>query len=215
MLSFYSTFVIAFSAIFTIVNPLGAVPAFLAMSTHDSMSKKIDMARRASWIAFLVLAGCAALGGFLFRFFGITLPAVKIAGGILLFFIAMDMLNARQSRAKGTLEEAEEGVVKDDIAVFPLAIPLLSGPGSIVTVFILADKATGLLEHTALYLSIALTMVLSFFMLREAGKLVRFMGQIGLNVFSRLMGLILAAIACQFLIDGILGAFPQLFPVSG
>ena len=168
------------------------------------------MARRAAWVSFGVLVVCAAVGGFLFRFFGITLPAVKVAGGILLFLIAMDMLNARQSRAKGTLEEAEEGSVKDDIAVFPLAIPLLSGPGAIVTIFILVDKAQSVPEHAALYTSLAITAILSFMVLREAGRLVKLMGQIGLNVFSRLMGLVLAAIAMQFIIDGAKEALPGL-----
>lgn len=168
------------------------------------------MARRAAWISFAVLVACAAVGGFIFRFFGITLPAVKIAGGALLFLIAMDMLNARQSRAKGTVEEAEEGVGKDDIAVFPLAIPLLSGPGAIVTIFILVDKAKTVPEHVALYTSLALTAVACFLVLREAGRLVKLMGQIGLNVFSRLMGLILAAIAVQFVIDGVKEALPGL-----
>lgn len=207
---FYSFFLISFSAIFTIVNPLGAVPAFIAMTAQDSPIKRVYMARRACWVAFLVLVVCAAVGGFLFRFFGITLPAFKIAGGILLFLIGLDMLNARQSRAKGTVEEAEEGVIKDDIAVFPLAIPLLSGPGAIVSVFILVDKAKAAEEHLALYLSIALTIFICFFILRQAGRVVQWMGQIGMNVLSRLMGLILAAIAIQFILDGLKEALPGL-----
>ncbi len=208
--SFYSFFIIAFSAIFTIVNPLGAVPAFLAMSAHDSKQKKESMAWRAAWISCGVLIVCAAIGGFLFRFFGITLPALKIAGGTLLFVIGMDMLNARQSRAKGTLEEAEEGVDKDDIAVFPLAIPLLSGPGAIVSVFILSDKAKTWPEHVAIYGAIVIVAMASYVVLREAGHLVKLLGQIGMNVFTRLMGLILGAIAVQFILDGLREALPGL-----
>jgi multiple antibiotic resistance protein len=210
MQSFYSFFIISFSAVFTIVNPIGAVPAFIAMSADDPQPKRVSMARRAAWISFGVLVVCAAVGSFLFRFFGITLPAVKMAGGVLLFLIAMDMLNARQSRAKGTLEEAEDGRVKDDIAVFPLAIPLLSGPGAIVTIFILADKAQTFADHVALYTSLAITSLICFLVLREAGRLTRLLGQIGMNVFSRLMGLILAAIAVQFIIDGVKEALPGL-----
>ncbi|MBX7231836.1 MAG: MarC family protein [Bdellovibrionales bacterium] len=210
MANFYSYFIIGFSAIFSVVNPLGAVPAFLAMTADDSRSKQRSMAKRASWIALGVLVICGAIGSFLFRFFGITLPAVKIAGGCLLFLIAVDMLNARQSRARSTAEEAEEGVIKEDIAVFPLAVPLLSGPGSIVTVFILMEKASTPVEHLALYLGMGLTMFLSFLMLSEASRLTRIMGRIGMNVFSRIMGLILAAIAAQFIIDGIKEALPGL-----
>lgn len=203
MQGFYAFFLIAFSALFTIVNPLGAVPAFLAMTVDDTPAKRAFMARRACWVCFGVLIGCAALGGFLFKFFGITLPAVKIAGGALLFLIGMDMLNARQSRSKATAEEAEEGIEKDDIAVFPLGIPLLSGPGAIVSVFILADKAHNWIEQAALYTCIAIISIASFVVLREAGRLTKYLGRIGLNVFTRLMGLILAAIAVQFVIDGI------------
>jgi multiple antibiotic resistance protein len=210
MQSFYQFFLVAFSAIFTIVNPLGVVPVFLAMSAQDSQEKRRDMARRAAIVAFSVLVVSAALGGVLFRFFGITVPALKIAGGCLLFFIALDMLNARQSRAKGTVEEAEEGVEKEDIAVFPMAIPLLSGPGAIVTVFLLIEKAKTPWEDSAVYLSIAVTAMISFLILREAGRLVRIMGRIGMNVFSRLMGLILAAVAVQFIIDGVKEALPGL-----
>jgi len=201
--SFVSFFIIAFSAVFSIVNPLGAVPVFLAMTGNDSGEKRISMAWRACWVSLGVLLGCAAIGGFIFRFFGISVPAIKIAGGSLLFLIAMDMLNARLSRAKGTEEEAQEGLTKDDVAVFPLAIPLLSGPGAIVSTFILTEKAQRIEEHAALYLSIFATMALAYVVLRQAGRLVHLMGRIGMNIFSRLMGLILAAIAVQFIIDGI------------
>lgn len=210
MENFYAFFIIAFSAMFTIVNPLGAVPVFLAMTLDDPPPKRMHMALRASTVSLIVLLACGAVGGFVFKFFGITLPAVKIAGGILMFTIAVDMLHARTSRAKSTEEEAREGVIKQDIAVFPLAIPLLSGPGAIVSVFILSEKAQGAPEQGALYLSIVLTMLLSFLVLREAGRLVRLMGRIGMNVFSRLMGLVLAAIAVQFVIDGVREALPGL-----
>ena len=210
MQSFYAFFIVSLSAIFTIVNPLGAVPAFLAMTAQDSAAKRLSMAKRASLLSLGVLVTCAAVGGFLFKFFGITMPALKIAGGCLLFFIAIDMINARPSRAKGTDEEAEEGVIKDDIAVFPLAIPLLSGPGAIVTIFILVEKAKTPLEEFALYLSLVITAIGSFIILKEAGRLARYMGQIGMNVFSRLMGLVLAAIAVQFILDGVKDALPGL-----
>ena len=210
MQSFYAFFIVSLSAIFTIVNPLGAVPAFLAMTAQDSAAKRLSMAKRASLLSLGVLVTCAAVGGFLFKFFGITMPALKIAGGCLLFFIAIDMINARPSRAKGTDEEAEEGGIKDDIAVFPLAIPLLSGPGAIVTIFILVEKAKTPLEEFALYLSLVITAIGSFIILKEAGRLARYMGQIGMNVFSRLMGLVLAAIAVQFILDGVKDALPGL-----
>ena len=172
------------------------------MTTGDSVEKRISTAKRACIVAFCVLCGCAAAGEIVFRMLGITLPALKIAGGLLLLFVAMDMVNARQSRTKGSEEETQEGAMKDDVAIFPLGIPLLSGPGSIVTVFILMERTQSYVDHAFIYASILLTMVLSFLMMRQANWLARLLGQTGINVFSRLMGIVLAAIAMQFILDG-------------
>jgi multiple antibiotic resistance protein len=208
--SFYSYFVIALSTLFTIVNPLGAVGPFLAMTTDYGRDRRRATAHRSGIVCFGVLIGCSVLGDFVFRFFGITLPALRVAGGILLFFVALDMLNARPSGVKGTSEEAQEGSSKEDVAVFPLGIPLLSGPGAIVSVFILSEKASSVAQHTALYAAIFVTAALSALMLSEANRLAIFMGQIGINVMSRLLGLVLAAVAVQFIIDGLKQALPHL-----
>ncbi len=210
MSSFYSYFVIALSTLFTIVNPLGAVGPFLAMTTDYGRDRRRATAHRSGIVCFGVLIGCSVLGDFVFRFFGITLPALRVAGGILLFFVALDMLNARPSGVKGTSEEAQEGSSKEDVAVFPLGIPLLSGPGAIVSVFILSEKASSVAQHTALYAAIFVTAALSALMLSEANRLAIFMGQIGINVMSRLLGLVLAAVAVQFIIDGLKQALPHL-----
>ncbi len=198
-----SFFFVSLTTIFSIVNPLGALGPFLAMTANDPKEKRLSTAKRSSLVSFLVLIGCATAGTFIFQFYGISLPAVKIAGGILLFLVALDMINARPSRTKSTSEEAEEGIEKEDVAIFPLAIPLISGPGSIVSVFILAERAQSLLHHFYLYLAIALTMVGVFLILRSGHQIARWLGKIGINVFARLMGLILAAIAAQFVIDGV------------
>ena len=202
-----SFFIVAFSAIFTIVNPLGAVGPFLAMTLNDPDSKKELTARRSSLVACCVLAVCAGVGSFIFQFFGITMPALKIAGGCLLFLVAMDMINARQSGTKATAEEEQEGLQKEDIAIFPLGIPLLSGPGAIVSVFILVERAKSPLQHAFVFLAIAVTMFVSYIILRQASKLAKIFGHTGINVFSRLMGLILAAIAVQFILNGIKDVF--------
>lgn len=206
----HSFFLVAFPAIFTIVNPMGAVGPFLAMTGRDSISKKHSTAQRACMVAAIVLAICAAIGGFIFQFFGITIPALKIAGGFLLFVVGTDMMNARESRVKATEEEREEGALKEDIAIFPLAIPLLAGPGSMVTVFILQERAHTLIDQATIYLSIAATMVLSYLILNQASRLARFFGATGMNVMSRVMGLILAAIAVQFILTGLSEALPGL-----
>ncbi len=205
-----SFFLVAFPAIFTIVNPLGAVGPFLGMTARDSLQKRSSTARRACVFSAIVLAVCAAVGSFVFQFFGITLPALKIAGGSLLFLVSIDMLNARESGSKATVEEREEGALKEDIAIFPLGIPLLAGPGSMVSVFILVERAKTPLEQGYIYLSIALTMLLAFLVLNQASRFARFFGATGINVMSRMMGLILAAIAVQFILNGLAEALPGL-----
>lgn len=203
-------FLVAFPAIFTIVNPLGAVGPFLAMTARDSLKKRKSTAKRACVLAAVVLFVCAAVGGFVFSVFGITLPALKIAGGFLLFLVGMDMINARESRARSTDEEREEGALKEDVAIFPLGIPLLSGPGAMVSVFILVERAREPIDYAIIYFSIALTMLISLIFLLQASKLARFLGATGINVMSRIMGLILAAIAVQFILNGLLDALPGL-----
>lgn len=201
-------FLICFPAIFSIVNPLGAVGPFLAMTSRDSRKKRNSTALRACTLALSVLVICASMGGLVFEIFGITLPALKIAGGGLLFLVAMDMINARESRA--TEEEREEGAMKEDIAIFPLGIPLLSGPGAMVSVFILVEKAKTAADLSMIFISIFLTMVISFVVLSQASMLARWLGATGINVMSRLMGLILAAIAVQFILNGLKEALPGL-----
>lgn len=206
----FNFFLVAFPAIFTIVNPLGAVGPFLAMTARDSVEKRYSTAQRACMLATIVLAVCAGIGGFLFQFLGITLPALKIAGGFLLFGVAIDMLNARESRSKATDEEREEGALKEDIAIFPLGIPLLSGPGSMISVFILMERAQDGFEQALIFVAIAATMLVSFVVLTQASRLARLLGATGINVMSRIMGLVLAAIAVQFVLNGLTEALPGL-----
>jgi multiple antibiotic resistance protein len=201
---------VAVTTLVTIVNPLGALGPFLAMTLMESNERRRQIAWRASLVAGVILSVCALAGAFIFRFYGITLPALKVAGGILLFVIAFDMVNARVSRTKQTAEEQNEGAHKEDIAIFPLAIPLLSGPGSIVSVFMLTDQAQTIPKQLALYAAIIITVFIVYLTLREAHRVVQILGQIGINVFSRLMGVILAAIAIQFVIDGLKAALPGL-----
>lgn len=205
-----SFFLVAFPAIFAIVNPLGAVGPFLGMTARDPIAKKHSTAQRACILAAIVLTICAGLGGIIFQFLGITLPALKIAGGCLLFMVAIDMLNARDSGSKATDEEREEGNLKEDIAIFPLGIPLLSGPGSMISVFILMEKAKSPIDQVFIYLAIAAVMFISYIVLREASRLARFLGATGINVMSRMMGLVLAAIAVQFILTGLGEALPGL-----
>lgn len=205
-----SYFLVSLTTLLTIVNPFGALAPFLAMTHGETHERRARTAMRAAIVSSCILAGCALLGGFIFRFYGITLPALKVAGGVLLFFVAFDMINARTSRTKSTEDEQREGAAKDEIAVFPIAIPLLSGPGAIVSVFMLSDQAHGMLEPMALCFAILFTGLASYFVLKEAHRITDRIGRIGMNVVSRLMGLVLATMSAQFIIDGLSAALPGL-----
>jgi multiple antibiotic resistance protein len=203
-------FIVAISTMVTIVNPVGAVGPFLAMTGDDTMKKRREIAWRAATVALGVLVVCAALGGLVFRFYGITLPAVKIAGGILLMNVAIDMINARQSRSKSTNEETEEGILKSDPGVFPIGIPLLAGPGSIVSVLLLSERAETIGQQLWMYVALCLVSAFSFLVLAQAHRVIGLLGKTGMNILSRLMGLILASTAIQFIINGVSEALPGL-----
>lgn len=202
----HSFILIAFSTLFTIVNPIGILPVFVAVTGDASTSKKKKIALKVGITSTLILLSCSIFGSVIFEIFGISLAAFKIAGGILLFMVALEMLNAKHSRSKSTPEEHQEGAAKEDMAIFPLSIPLVAGPGAIASVFMLTDKATTLYEHGILYVVILVTMLVLFVSLRSANEIQKFLGTIGINVLTRLMGLILAAMAVQFVIDGFLEA---------
>jgi multiple antibiotic resistance protein len=212
---FDSFFFVALSTIITVVNPLGALPPFLVMTADDELAQRRSCAFRATLVSGGTLIVCALMGTAVFTFYGITMPALKISGGILILLLSIDMLNARQSRAKATQEEQDEGVQREDIAIFPLGIPLLTGPGSIVSVFMLMDKANSFPKQSAVFAAIGATMLITFLCLSQAHHVSRIMGKIGLNVFSRLMGLVLASIAIEFILDGIRQALPGLAGKGG
>ena len=203
-------FILVLSAVFFVVDPFAAVPLYIAMTRGDSHEKRRKMALRASFTSAIVLIAFAFLGKSIFTLFGITLPAFKVAGGVLLFLIALDMVRAQPSRTRTSPEETREGAEKDDIAIIPLAIPMLSGPGSIATVMVLTAQAKGWQEHGAVVVSILLTALASYFILRAAQYAERVLKQTGLNVLTRLMGMVLCAIAVQFIASGTGDLLPGL-----
>jgi len=195
--------VLTFVSLFAIVDPFAAVPAFLAMTPRNSVEQKRRMALVASIIAGIMLAAFAAGGQRIFRLFGITLPAFQVAGGLILLLAALDMLRAKRSSLKETAEETQEGAAKDDIAVTPLAIPMLAGPGSITTVIVLAGKASDLRHKAVLFACIAAVSVVSFLVLFVAAAGSRRLSPILLNIMERLMGLLLATIGVQFILSAL------------
>jgi multiple antibiotic resistance protein len=194
--------IIALPAVFFVVDPIGVVPLFIAMTARDSKPKANSMALRACIAGAGLLVFFTLFGGFVFRIFGVTLAAFRVAGGLLLILTALDMLRGRPSATRTSEQETQEGAEKDDIAIVPLAMPLLAGPGSIATVMVLMSQGDGLRTGAAVVTSIAITFIATYLMLRGASQVKRVLGQTGIALLQRVFGLILAAIAVQFIFDG-------------
>jgi len=196
--------VLSGASLFVIIDPIATVPAFLAMTPKDGPEARIRMARLACIIAAAILIIFVLSGQALFRFLGITLPAFKIAGSIVLLLVALDMLRARRSAVKETMEETYAGAEKDDIAVTPLAVPMLAGPGAISTTILLHTQSPDVRHTAALLGCIVVVCAISYLIFRFAAKgATRFISPIAMKIVERLMGLLLAAVAIQFAIDGL------------
>jgi multiple antibiotic resistance protein len=194
---------LVFTSVLFIVDPFAVVPTFLAMTERDTAPQRRVLARRGAWTCAITLTLFSLGGSLIFTLFGITIGAFKIAGGVLIGLNALDMVQARRSQQRETPIEKAEGIQKDDIGIMPLGIPMLAGPGSISTVMVIALGSKGALTATALYVSIAVTALISYYTLAAASMVERRLGQTGMRILSRLMGLVLCAIAVQFILDGI------------
>jgi len=195
---------LATSSLFVIVDPLAAVPAFIAMTPSNTPADRVRMARLAALVMAGVLLAFAFTGQWIFRFLGITMPAFEIAASIVLLLVALDMLRAQRSRVLETREETDAGMAKLDIAVTPLAIPMLSGPGAISTVILLENQAHGLPQAMALCASILAVSGATYVILRVSARGMQWLSPIALNIAIRIMGLLLAAVAVQFMINGLM-----------
>lgn len=193
----------AFTSMFVIVDPVATVPAFMAMTPHNTPAQQSRMALIACAVAAGVLTVFALAGPWIFRFLGITLPAFQIAGSLLLMRIALDMLYAQRTRERETDEEIEAGAAMDDIAITPLGVPMLAGPGSISTALILLSQADNLGKQIMLFVCILGVCFWSYVILRLGAHGARRLNPLVLKLITRLMGLLLAAIAVQFVINGL------------
>lgn len=195
--------ILCFGSLFVIVDAIGLVPGFVAMTRDHTRQERVRTAALACTVTFFILVLFAATGPWPFKAFGITLPAFEIAGGILLLIVALDMLQARRTAVKETPEEQAAGGRKEEIAVTPLAIPMLAGPGAITDVILLSARATSPAHHAVLAAAIFLVCFIGFLILRLAAVRSSILGVIGLKIMTRLMGLLLAAISVQFILNGI------------
>jgi multiple antibiotic resistance protein len=196
--------------LFLIVDPLVAIPYFLAITRESRPEERREMARRGCIIAYLVIVVFILTGPALIGYLGIRTPAIRICGGILLFLISIEMLYGKTT-GTGTSEREEQiAGAKDDISVTPLAIPLLAGPGAIATTLLFADRARGgAASYVALLAACTAVFLAAHLLLRRADDLQRWIGPLGITIVVRIMGLVLAFIAVQYMVDGVSAALAR------
>lgn len=206
----YAQYIKIFIGLLAILNPLGVIPLFIGMTADESPKQRrrtIDMVAIGVTVILLV---SLFLGEHLLSFFGITIDSFRVGGGILVLLMAIAMLHAKTSLMKQTDKEADESIEKESVAIVPLAMPLLAGPGAISTVILAAHKSTSVMHYLIISLCIVLLSVVVWAALRMSPWIERRIGSTGINVFTRIMGLILMAIAIEFIAAGLKGIFPVL-----
>ena len=211
MVSEYLNFAsFAFAALFFIVDPVGNVPLFLAITPKNDFSERKQIVGKASFASGLILVFFLLTGNLMLNLFHITIGAFKIAGGILIFMISLRMLFVFKPSQKTSPQEELEAKEKEDVSFFPLAIPLLSGPGAITTIILLRNKCHDIIDYLIILFIIVVVSVLTYFILKQSQYLMKLWGQTGINILVRLMGLLLSVIAVQFAIDGIKDIIPEI-----
>jgi MarC family membrane protein len=206
---------LALSSLFVIVDPLATAPVLLAMTPTDSPEQRLRMAKVACLTMTIVLLAFSFAGTLIFKIFGITMPAFQIAASIILLIIALDMLRVQRSRVQQTREETKAGIEKTDIAITPLAIPMLAGPGAISTTILFQNEAKTIQQHIALYGCIVVVALVSYFIFRLAVRSARWLNPIAMSIAIRIMGLLLAAVAVQFMLNAIKAFRLELISTSG
>ena len=197
--------VLALSSIFFLVDPFAALPTFLAVTAGADAPRRRKMAWKASVTALVVLSAFAIAGQYIFRMFGITLPAFEIAGGIILLLIGLDMLEAKRSPTQESTEETTEAAQKEDAGIVPLGIPMLAGPGSITSVMVLVGQAQSSWQKIAIIMTaIFVTAAICYLVLGNSDRVARALGDTGVRILVRIMGLLLVALAVQYFVNGMI-----------
>ncbi len=205
-------FVSAFTAIFSIVNPISGVMTFISITAHMNQADRLYVAKRSAVIACLIAIIFALLGEYILNFFSITTDYLRVAGGILLFLVAIDMLFARTTRESITSEEVYAAVHRESVSVFPMAMPMLTGPGAITTILLYTNPSIGssLQIKIVVIMAILLTFTITFLIFRFSDYFNKVVGITGMLVMTRLMGLFLGAIAVGFISEGIWKIYLEL-----
>ena len=204
-------FIFCLTTLFTLINPIGIAPLLVVMTERFTKSERIKIAKKGSTTALITLLLFAILGSLIFSFFGITIEAFQIMGGILFFRNGLRMLDAKVGRSRTTPAEQEESQESDDIAISPIGIPLIAGPGAITATMLLSSQTPHIHSYLTLGLSILIVLAFVYIILRNGDVLMRVLGTSVMRIIQRLMGLILLVIAVQFVINGTVSVIKPLF----
>ncbi len=203
-------FIFCLTTLFTLINPIGISPILIIMTERFSKKEKLNIAKKGSLTAFITLILFSLLGSVIFNFFGITIEAFQIMGGILFFRNGLRMLDSKIGRSRTTPAEQEESEESDDIAVSPIGIPLIAGPGAITAAMLLSSQTPKLYSYFTLIFSIFFVLSLVYLILRNGNVILKLLGTTGIRIIQRLMGLILMVIAVQFVINGVISIYKPL-----
>ena len=203
-------FIFCLTTLFTLINPIGISPILIIMTERFSKKEKVNIAQKGSLTAFITLILFSLLGSVIFNFFGITIEAFQIMGGILFFRNGLRMLDSKIGRSRTTPAEQEESEESDDIAVSPIGIPLIAGPGAITAAMLLSSQTPQLYSYFTLIFSIFFVLSLVYLILRNGDMILKLLGTTGIRIIQRLMGLILMVIAVQFVINGVISIYNPL-----
>jgi multiple antibiotic resistance protein len=193
--------ILSFTSFFTLINPFGTMPIFMTMTADLDKSHRTKTARKAAVVSFVTIIVFAFSGQVLFNFFGISVNSFRVVGGVIFFLMGMDMLQARLGKVK--LKESEIKTYVDDISVTPLAIPMICGPGAMTNAIVMMEDADSIEKKIALILGAFVVILCTYLILYSASKIIKILGQTGINVMMRLMGLIVMVIAVEFFFTGL------------
>ena len=193
--------ILSFTSFFTLINPFGTMPIFMTMTADLEQEQRARTAKKASIVSFITIILFAFSGQLLFNFFGISVNSFRIVGGVIFFLMGMDMLQARLNRVK--LKKSEVKTYVNDISVTPLAIPMICGPGALTNAIVMMNDADSVGKTIALIVSVFLVMLLTYVILYSSSRIIKILGETGVNVMMRLMGLIVMVIAVEFFFSGL------------
>ena len=199
-----SFILLTFSSLFTLINPIGITPILLSMTEDESDSEYQVIIKKGIITAYIILTIFAIMGDLIFKFYGITIYAFMIAGGILFLRNSFDMIDSKISRESSTPIETKEAIQKEDISITPIGIPLIAGPGAITSIMILSSQTSSYIDKCIVHINILITLIITYIILLLGKKISKKIGTTGIRIIQRIMGLILLVISIQFIINGIL-----------